>query len=113
MITAVIMAGGKGERFWPRSRVNRPKQFLKLADDYTMIQKSINRLKGLVENEHIYISTTIDYKPLVMEQLPQIPEENIIIEPSGRNTAPCIGLAAVHINRKHPNATMLICHPTI
>lgn len=108
MLTAVIMAGGKGERFWPRSRMNLPKQFLKLTDDRTMIQKTVERLKGLVADENIYISTTVDYKPLVREQLPQVPEENIILEPCGRNTAPCIGLAAVHIHRKHPNATMLV-----
>lgn len=108
MIAAVIMAGGKGERFWPRSRKDRPKQFLQLVDEYSMIQKSVKRLEGLIDNENIYISTIKEYIELVKEQLPQIPVENIIIEPFGKNTAPCIGLAAIHIQKKHPNATMVV-----
>lgn len=108
MLTAVIMAGGKGERFWPKSRTDRPKQFLKLTDERTLIQKTVDRLRGLVDPDNIYISTTAEYKGLVCEQLPQIPESNIIIEPCSRNTAPCIGLAAIHIERRNPNATMIV-----
>ena len=107
--TALIMAGGRGERFWPKSRQNMPKQFLSLTDDgKTMIQLTVERIMPLVDVEDIYISTNQDYKKLVMEQLPQIPEENILCEPVGRNTAPCIGLGAVHMAKKYGDAVMLV-----
>ena len=108
-VTALIMAGGRGERFWPRSRKSLPKQFLSLTDDgKTMIQLTVERISSLVELEDIYIATNKDYKALAMEQLPGIPEENILCEPIGRNTAPCIGLAAVHMARKYEDAVMLV-----
>ncbi len=106
---ALIMAGGRGERFWPKSRQTMPKQFLALTDSgKTMIQLTVDRISPLVEREDIYISTNRDYKKLVMEQLPQIPEENIICEPVGRNTAPCIGLGAIHMAEKYGDAVMLV-----
>ena len=96
--TALIMAGGKGERFWPRSRVNLPKQFLSLTGDgKTMIQLTVERISPLVKLEDVYIATNKNYKELVKKQLPGLPEENILCEPIGRNTAPCIGLGAVHV----------------
>lgn len=108
-VTALILAGGKGERFWPRSRKNSPKQFLCLTGDgETMIQKTVSRIRPLVEFEDIYIATNKDYKALIREQLPEIPEENILCEPIGRNTAPCIGLGAVHIRRKYEDAVMMV-----
>ncbi|NFI51507.1 mannose-1-phosphate guanylyltransferase/mannose-6-phosphate isomerase [Clostridium botulinum] len=108
-ITAVVMAGGKGERFWPRSRKSLPKQFLSLTDDgKTMIQLTIERLKSLVNIEDVYIVTNKDYKKLVVEQIPGIPEENILLEPIAKNTAPCIGLAAMHIKKKYEDAVMLV-----
>lgn len=107
--TALIMAGGRGERFWPKSRQNLPKQFLSLTDDgKTMIQLTVERISSLVEAQDIYVSTNQDYKSLVMEQLPQIPEENILCEPVGRNTAPCIGLGAIHMAQKYGDAVMLV-----
>ena len=107
--TALIMAGGRGERFWPKSRKSLPKQFLSLTDDgKTMIQLTVERISSLVEMEDIYISTNKDYKNLVLEQLPGIPEENILCEPVGRNTAPCIGLGAVHIAKKYEDAVMMV-----
>lgn len=107
--TALIMAGGRGERFWPRSRRNLPKQFLSLTDDgKTMIQLTVERILPLVHMEDIYISTNRDYKALVREQLPEIPEENILCEPVGKNTAPCIGLGAVHMEKKYGDAVMLV-----
>lgn len=107
--TALIMAGGRGERFWPKSRKNMPKQFLSLTDDgKTMIQLTVERILPLVEMEDIYIATNKDYKPLVMEQLPGIPERNILCEPVGRNTAPCIGLGAIHISKKYDDAMMIV-----
>lgn len=106
---ALIMAGGRGERFWPKSRRTMPKQFLALTDSgKTMIQLTVDRITPLVNKEDIFISTNQDYKQLVMEQLPQIPEENIICEPVGRNTAPCIGLGAIHMAEKYGDAVMLV-----
>lgn len=103
------MAGGRGERFWPRSRRNMPKQFLTLTDDgKTMIQLTVERILPLVDMEDIYIATNKDYRQLALEQLPGIPEENILCEPIGRNTAPCIGLGAVHIAKKYEDAIMLV-----
>ena len=108
-ITAVIMAGGKGERFWPKSRKNCPKQFLSLtADGETMIQKTVHRLKPLVSPEDVYIVTNADYLPLVAEQLPDVPAENVIAEPCPRNTAPCIGLAAGILRKKYGDTVMLV-----
>lgn len=108
-ITAVIMAGGKGERFWPKSRKSLPKQFLSLTDDgKTMIQLTIERLKSLVNIEDVYIVTNKDYKSLVKEQISGIPDENILLEPIAKNTAPCIGLAAMHIKKKYDDAVMLV-----
>ena len=107
--TALIMAGGRGERFWPRSRRNMPKQFLSLTDDgRTMIQLTIERISSLVNIEDIFIVTNKDYKQLVMQQLPNLPVENIICEPVGKNTAPCIGLGAIHITKKYKDALMLV-----
>ncbi len=108
-ITALIMAGGRGERFWPRSRKNMPKQFLSLTGDgKTMIQLTVERILPLVAMEDIYISTNQNYKALVKQQLPAIPDDNIICEPVSRNTAPCIGLGAMHIACKEKDAIMLV-----
>lgn len=107
--TALIMAGGRGERFWPKSRKNLPKQFLSLTNDgKTMIQLTVERILPLVNMEDIYISTNDNYKTLVMEQLPDIPVQNILCEPVGRNTAPCIGLGAIHAAAKYDDAIMIV-----
>lgn len=107
--TALIMAGGKGERFWPKSRASLPKQFLSLTDDgKTMIQLTVERISPIVDITDVYIATNKNYKELVRQQLPDIPEENILCEPVGRNTAPCIGLGAVHIAKKYEDATMIV-----
>ena len=107
--TALIMAGGRGERFWPKSRKNMPKQFLSLTDDgKTMIQLTVERISPLVKLEDVYVATNRDYKKLVLEQLPGLPEENVLCEPVGRNTAPCIGLGAVHITKKYEDAMMFV-----
>ncbi len=108
-ITAVIMAGGRGERFWPKSRNKFPKQFLSLTSDgETMIQKTVARLGSLVQPEDIYIVTNKDYAQIVSEQLPQISNSNILLEPVARNTAPCIGLAAAVIKKRYKEAIMLV-----
>ena len=106
-ITAVIMAGGRGERFWPKS--NRPKQFLSLTSDgETMIQKTVKRLSPLVSAEDIFIVTNAAYADLVNDQLPDVPRENILCEPCARNTAPCIAFAAAIIQKKYGDAMMLV-----
>ena len=107
--TALIMAGGRGERFWPKSRSALPKQFLSLTGDgKTMIQLTVERIRSLVELEDVYIATNESYRELVMEQLPGLPEENILCEPVGRNTAACIGLGALHMEKKYGDAVMLV-----
>ena len=107
--TAVIMAGGRGERFWPKSRNNRPKQFLSLTSDgETMIQKTVKRLRPIVDAEDIYIVTNEAYISLVKEQLPEVPAENVLAEPCARNTAPCIAFAAAVIGKKYDDAVMLV-----
>jgi mannose-1-phosphate guanylyltransferase len=108
-VTAVIMAGGKGERFWPKSRMHRPKQFLSLTSDgKTMIQLTVDRIRPLIDLEDIFVVTNKDYKALVLEQLSDIPEENIFLEPVAKNTAPCIGLAAIYIKNKYKDAMMVV-----
>jgi len=107
-IYAVIMAGGIGSRFWPRSKKKSPKQLLKIFGDHTMIQDTVKRLKGLVEDENIYVVTNKEQKPGILTQLSHLPLGNIIEEPFGRNTAACIGLAAVLIQKKDPDAITLI-----
>lgn len=103
------MAGGRGERFWPKSRNNRPKQFLSLTSDgETMIQKTVKRLSPLVDADDIFIVTNAAYTELVKEQLPDVPAENILAEPCARNTAPCIAFAAAVIGRKYDDAVMLV-----
>lgn len=107
--TALIMAGGRGERFWPKSRKSLPKQFLSLTDDgRTMIQLTVERLMPIVKMEDVFIVTNKDYNNLVLEQLPGIPAENILCEPLGKNTAPCIGLGAIHIAKKYEDAMMFV-----
>ena len=107
--TAVIMAGGKGERFWPKSRGSFPKQFLSLTDDgKTMIQHTVLRILPLVDYEDIFIVTNKSYIELIKEQLPEVPAENILAEPKACNTAPCIGFAASIINHKYEDAIMLV-----
>ncbi|KZL90189.1 mannose-1-phosphate guanylyltransferase [Clostridium magnum] len=109
MIHAVIMAGGKGERFWPKSRRMMPKQLLSLTDDgKTMIQLTVDRLKKLCSKENTYVVTNNDYCAKIKEQLPQIEKENIIVEPFGKNTAPCIGLAAMNIAKNDPEGVMIV-----
>ncbi len=107
-IYAVIMAGGVGARFWPRSTEKNPKQLLRIFGNNTMIQDTVNRLNGIVENENVFVITNRIQKIKIVSQLSEIPEENIIAEPFGKNTAPCIGLAATLIKRKDSDSVMVI-----
>ncbi|MHB1050936.1 MAG: mannose-1-phosphate guanylyltransferase [Bacteroidota bacterium] len=105
---AVIMAGGVGSRFWPRSREKNPKQLLEIVGEGTMIQNTVRRLNGFIDEKNIFIVTNKAQRNLVVKQLPNIPIENIIIEPVGRNTAPCIGLSALFIHRLDPKGVMIV-----
>ena len=104
----VIMAGGKGSRFWPRSRSALPKQLLDIFSDKTMLQETVQRIGGLVPAERIVIVTGREHAEAIYQQLSEIPRENILIEPIGRNTAPCICLAALWVEKKDPGAVMAV-----
>jgi len=104
---AVIMAGGVGARFWPRSKEKTPKQLLKIFGTNSLIQNTVNRLEGMVEKDHIYIITNKIQKPAIKLQLPGIPSDNIIDEPFGKNTAAAIGLASVIIRKRNKEAVIL------
>ncbi len=104
---AVIMAGGVGSRFWPKSRMIEPKQLLKLFNDNTMIQETVSRLSKLVESKNIYVITNQIQQPLIKSQLKDIPDKNIIAEPFGKNTAACIGLASVIIESIDSDGVMI------
>ena len=91
------MAGGKGARFWPRSREKKPKHLLDIISEKTIIQETVDRIKPLIAPENILVVTGKKHARTLIEQLPEIPSRNIIIEPEGKNTAACIGLAALHI----------------
>jgi mannose-1-phosphate guanylyltransferase len=105
---AVIMAGGKGTRFWPKSREKMPKHLLDIVSEKTIIQETVERIAPIVPAENILIVTGLSHADELMKQVPQILAENILIEPVGRNTAPCIGLAALHIKRKSPEGVMAV-----
>lgn len=108
-IHVVIMAGGTGTRFWPYSRNNKPKQFLDvLGTGRTLLQMTFDRFKETVPSENIWVVSNEIYKDLLAEQLPELPSENILLEPSKRNTAPCIAYAAYKIKAKDPNGVMVI-----
>jgi len=105
---AVIMAGGRGTRFWPRSREKKPKHLLDILSDRTIIQETVDRIRPLVKPQNILIVTGKKHAPELMRQLPDIPAENILIEPVGRNTAACIGWAAVHVQKKAKDDVMVV-----
>lgn len=103
------MAGGRGERFWPESRIDKPKQFLSLVENNkSMIQLTVERILPLVNIEDVFVATNEKYRALVKDQLPDLPDENILCEPVGRNTAPCIGLGAEVIAKKYGDALMIV-----
>jgi len=95
----LIMAGGSGTRFWPLSTNERPKQFLDLVSEKTMIRETVDRVVKLIPAEKIFISTNIAYLDIIKKELPEIPEKNIIFEPMARDTAACIGYAALIIQK--------------
>ena len=108
MLHAVIMAGGSGTRFWPLSRRALPKQFLKFAGDRTLIQDAAGRCPPIVTPDRTWVVTNAAHAVETARQLPDIPASQILVEPCGRNTAPCIGLAAIQLLAIDPDATMLV-----
>src|SRR5580704_4964311 len=108
MLHAVIMAGGSGTRFWPASRSNRPKQFLPLFGDETLLQGTVRRIAGWIASDRTWVVTNQAHAAETGRELPAIPASNIVREPCGRNTAPCIGLAAMLTAQRDPNGVMLV-----
>jgi mannose-1-phosphate guanylyltransferase len=106
-VYAIIMAGGVGSRFWPRSKEKAPKQLMSIFGENTMIQDTFSRLDGIVEPDKIFVVTNEIQKEQVVKQLPQLPEENIIAEPFGKNTAACIGLASAIVKKRDSDAVMV------
>ena len=104
----VIMAGGQGTRFWPRSRRREPKQLLSIAGSHTMLQETAHRLRGLCRPENVLVITSVEHVRAVRRQLPEIPAGNVVAEPVGRNTAPCIALAAEIVRARSANATLVV-----
>lgn len=105
---AVIMAGGKGTRFWPRSRERRPKQLLNIVGPRSMLQQTVARLDSLLPPENVLVVAGENHGAEVRNQLSELPSENIILEPVGRNTAACIGLAALLVQHRDPSAVMIV-----
>ena len=109
---AVVMAGGYGARLWPRSTEKMSKQFIHLLGEGTMIQNTINRVSKIFDMEDIYIVTIKKMVNHIKKQLPDLPEENIIVEPFIRNTAPCLALSAVILSRKYGPDTVMAVFPS-
>jgi mannose-1-phosphate guanylyltransferase len=108
MLHAVVMAGGSGTRFWPKSRRNRPKQLLRLFGEASMLQQTVERIAPLVPPERVLIITGSDQAEAVRAQLPELPPGNVVAEPCPRDTAPCVGLAAEIVARRDPEGTMIV-----
>lgn len=108
MLHAMIMAGGGGTRFWPRSRQKRPKQFLTLTGERSLLQQAFDRVEGPIPPERTWVITAGAHRDEAERQLPALPRERIVGEPCGRDTAACIGLGAALIARQDPEAVMLV-----
>jgi len=108
---AVLMAGGLGTRFWPMSRKACPKQFLSFTGKKTMLQQTYERVKPLTDDDKIIVVTNKELRKEVEKQLPEISSENIIGEPEGKNTAPCIGLAASIIEKRSGENEIMVILP--
>ena len=108
MIYGVILAGGRGERFWPLSRADKPKQFLKLTSDQTMLEETINRVASLIPADRIRIVAGESMSRHILSAASDVGTQQILTEPSGRNTCLAIGLSAVHLRQEDPEAVMVV-----
>jgi mannose-1-phosphate guanylyltransferase len=108
MLHAMIMAGGGGTRFWPRSRQKRPKQLLTLVGDRTLVQQALDRVEGPAPPERTWVITAAAHREEVARQLPSVPRDHVVGEPCGRDTAPCIALGSALIARQDPQATIVV-----
>lgn len=104
----LIMAGGSGTRFWPRSKTAKPKQYLNIFGDDSLLQDTINRFSSFTKKEKIYIVSSKTQASVLEEQTPMLPKENLIYEPVGRNTLPCIGLAAMFAEKENAEGIMVV-----
>lgn len=109
MIHAIVMAGGSGTRFWPRSRRRLPKQLLTIVGEKSMIQYTAHRLEPIVPASRLWIVTGASLVPTVRRHLPEVPRNQLLGEPVGRNTAPCLALALAHLAAKDPDAVAVVC----
>jgi len=107
-VCAVLLAGGRGTRFWPRSRARTPKQLLNVVGRETMLRQTVARLASLVRPRNVWVVTNTDQAAAVRRELPGVPASNVLAEPVGRNTAAAIGLAAAHLAREHGDALMAV-----
>ncbi len=107
-IYSLIMAGGSGTRFWPRSKVKKPKQFLNILGEDSLIQETIHRFATFTNTENIYVVSNKSQAEVLEAQTPMLPKENLIYEPVGRNTLPCIGLAAMFAEKENPDGIMVV-----
>jgi mannose-1-phosphate guanylyltransferase len=105
---AIVMSGGRGKRFWPLSSKSLPKQFMHFAGEGTLFQQTVYRLRHVMPKERIFTVTREAYKNIILEQIPDFPEENIIVEPMQKNTGPCIGLGTIHISMLDPDAITVV-----
>ena len=105
---ALIMAGGTGTRLWPASRRNRPKQTLKLVGNRTMFEHTVDRIAPVFQPDHILVVAGGEHVSDLADQAPELPAQNLIVEPLGRGTAPAIGLGAIHLHRRDPGAVMAV-----
>ena len=105
---ALIMAGGQGTRFWPMSSEKRPKQFLPITSEKALILETFDRLKQFIPPEHIFIVADGRYRPQITDALPEFRADNLIAEPSPRNTAPCLIYANIFLSRRYENANLIV-----
>jgi mannose-1-phosphate guanylyltransferase len=105
---AVVMAGGRGERFWPLSTGETPKPFLPILGEKSMLQMTVERITPLIPLPRILVVVGKEHLKVAQEQLPELPEENFLVEPVGKDTAPCIGFASLHVEKRDPDAVMVV-----